>query len=89
VVENHAYFGKGNDFKVGNEVGIGSNFKSLNRTVTIGNFLMMAEDVLFLGGGPNFDRLDIPMGHQASEPKTPLAIDEDVWIGARAMQDSR
>jgi maltose O-acetyltransferase len=85
VVENKAYFGNGKDFQVGNEVGIGTNFKSLNRMVKIGNYLMMAEDVLFLGGGHKYDLLNIPMGHQLSEPKTLLIIEDDVWIGARAM----
>ena len=85
VVENKAYFGNGKDFKVGNEGGIGYNFKSINRTVTIGNYLMMAEDVLFIGGGHDFSRLDIPMGHQPALPKTPLIIEDDVWIGARAI----
>ena len=46
---------------------------------------MMAEDVLFLGGGHKFDRLDIPMAHQSDEPKTPLVIKDDVWIGARTI----
>ena len=85
VVENNAYFGNGKDFRIGNEGALGTNFKSLNRIVTIGNYLMMAEDVLLLGGGHKYDRLDIPMGHQPSEPKTPLFIEDDVWIGARAI----
>jgi maltose O-acetyltransferase len=85
VIENGAYFGNGKDFSVGKEVALGTNFKSLTRKVTIGNYLMMAEDVLFLGGGHKYDRLDIPMGHQGDEPKTPLHIDDDVWIGARVM----
>jgi len=85
VVENKAYFGNGKDFSVGTEAALGSNFKSMNRTVLIGNNLMMAEDVLFLGGGHKYDRMDIPMGHQATEPKTPLVIGDDVWIGARTM----
>ena len=85
VIENNAYFGNGKDFCVGFEAGIGTNFKSMNRIVNIGNYLMMAEDVLFLGGGHNFDRTDIPMGHQGDGEKTPLQIDDDVWIGARVM----
>jgi maltose O-acetyltransferase len=85
VVENGAYFGNGKDFRVGTEVGIGSNFKSMNRIVCIGNHLMMSENVLFIGGGHNFERLDIPMGHQGGSSKTPLRIDDDVWIGARVM----
>jgi maltose O-acetyltransferase len=84
-VENNAYFGTGFDFNVGNDVGLGTNFKSLNRIVKIGNYLMMAEDILFLGGGHKYDRLDIPMCDQGGEGKTPLTIFDDVWIGARAI----
>jgi len=85
VVENKVYFGNGKDITIGDEVGLGSNFKTMNRILKIGNNLMMGEDVLFLGGGHKFDRLDIPMGHQLSESKTPLTIEDDVWIGARAI----
>ena len=85
VVERGAYFGSGKNFTVGDEVGIGKNFKSLNRIVTIDDYLMMGEDVLFLGGGHDYDRTDIPMGHQGSTTSTPLHIAGDVWIGARAI----
>ena len=85
VVENGAYFGNGNDFSVGDEAALGSNFKSINRIVTIGNNLMMSEDIMFIGGIHHFERTDIPMGHQDAAPKTPLEIDNDVWIGARVM----
>ena len=85
VVERGAYFGSGKNFTVGDEVGIGKNFKSLNRIVTIDDYLMMGEDVLFLGGGHEYARTDIPMGHQGSKTSTPLHIAGDVWIGARAI----
>ena len=85
VVEQGAYFGSGKNFTVGNEVGIGKNFKSLNRIVIIDDYLMMGEDVLFLGGGHNYERTDIPMGHQGEKGPTPLYIAGDVWIGGRAI----
>lgn len=85
VVENGAYFGNGKDFSVGFEVGFGTNFKCLNRVVIVGDHLMMSEDVLFLGGGHNFDNMDVPMGHQGIIEKASLEIGNDVWIGARAM----
>ena len=85
VVEQGAYFGSGKSFKVGDEVGLGKNFKSLNRIVTIDDYLMMGEDVLFLGGKHKMDRLDIPMGHQGGEGMTPLHIAGDVWIGSRVI----
>ncbi len=84
-VENRVYFGKGADFYIGDESGLGSNFKSLNRIVTIGNYLMMGEDVLFLGGGHHCNQLDIPMKYQGGKEKTPLKIEDDVWIGARVI----
>lgn len=85
VIENNVYFGNGKDFSVGNEAALGANFKSTNRIVIIGNYLMMAEEVVFIGGGHHFERTDIPMGHQSSLPKSPLKIEDDVWIGARVM----
>lgn len=84
-IEQGAYFGNGKNFTVGDEVGIGKNFKSLNRIVTIDDYLMMGEDVLFLGGGHDYGRTDIPMGHQGTKSSTPLHIAGDVWIGARAI----
>ena len=84
-VEQRAYFGKGIDFTVGSEVGLGKNFKSLNRVVVIDDYLMMGEDVLFLGGSHGCEQTDVPMGHQGSGDKTPLHIAGDVWIGARVI----
>ncbi len=85
VVEQGAYFGNGKDIKVGDYVGIGKNFKSLNRILTIDGELMMGEDLLSLGGGHNYEHLYIPMGKQGNKPSTPLHICSDVWIGARAI----
>lgn len=85
VVEQGAYFGNGKKFLIGDHVGLGKDFKSLNRIVTIDDYLMMGEDVLFLGAGHNMDRTDIPMSQQGSKEPTPLHIAGDVWIGARAI----
>ena len=84
-VEQGAYFGIGTTIRVGSNVSIGKNFTTHNRILTIKDGLMMGEDVMFLGGGHRFDRLDIPIGKQGSKEKTPMFIDEDVWIGARVV----
>ena len=84
-VEQGAYFGKGSGFLVGDNVGLGKNFRSHNRDVIIDDSLMMGEDVLFLGSGHGFDRTDISMGRQEAQQRTPLHIAGDVWIGARAI----
>ena len=84
-VEQGAYFGSGKNFTIGDHVGIGKNFKSLNRIVTIDDYLLMGEDVLFLGGGHGFERTDIPIGAQGGKDPSPLHIAGDVWIGARVI----
>ena len=84
-VEQGAYFGNGRDIEVGYEVGFGRNFQCRSVRLKVGDYLMMGEDVLFQGGKHNFDDINIPMGHQGSEGKTSLQIDDDVWIGARAV----
>ena len=85
VVEQGAYFGNGKDIVVGDYIGFGKNFKMQSRTLIADGELMMGEDVLFLGGGHNFDDLNKPMGKQGTQEKTPLHIGFDVWIGTRAI----
>jgi len=84
-VENGAYFGNGKDIEVGDCVSFGSNFKTLNRILRVGDELIMGEDVLFQGGIHKYDRLDIPIGKQGGGTKSILEICDDVWIGARAI----
>ena len=84
-VEQGAYFGNGRDIEVGYEVGFGRNFQCRSIRLKVGDYLMMGEDVLFQGGKHNFDDINIPMGHQGSEGKTNLVIENDVWIGARVI----
>lgn len=84
-IEQGAYFGNGKNFHALGNITLGKNFVSHNRIVTIHGQLMMAEDVLFQGGGHKFDSLDIPMGKQGNLPDSPLEVMEDVWIGARAI----
>lgn len=84
-VEQGAYFGNGTDIEVGNNVGFGRNFQCRNVKLTVGNYLMMGEDVLIQGGKHNFEHTDIPMALQGSVGKTSLKIENDVWIGARVI----
>ena len=84
-IENAVYFGNGKDIKLGTEVGFGRNFQCRNVKLSVGDFLMMGEDVLFQGGSHNFQDISIPMGHQGGNGKTVLNIESDVWIGARVI----
>lgn len=84
-VEQGAYFGNGRNFYIGNHVGIGKDFCSHNRIVTIHDGLLMGENVLFQGGAHFFANPDVPIGAGPHEPATPLEIAGDVWIGARVI----
>lgn len=50
-LEHGAYIGNGKNFFVGKNVGIGKDFVCHSRIVTIHDGLLMAENVLFQGGG--------------------------------------
>ncbi len=80
---SHVYFGKGTELEIGDRSGLGPNCWIQNTVLKMGSDIMMAQDVMIIGGGHNFDRLDIPMGRQGSKPKSVLEIGDDVWIGAR------
>lgn len=84
-VEQGAYFGSGKDVRVGTLVGIGKDFTLHNCILTIDDNVMMGEEVMILGGGHHFERLDVPMSSQGAKEKTALHIESDVWIGARAL----
>ena len=84
-LEQGAYFGNGKNFRVLGDAGIGKDFKSHSRIVTIYGGLLMGEDVLFQGGGHSFSNPDVSIGSEGEMPDSPLEICEDVWIGARAI----
>lgn len=84
-IEQGVYFGNGKNFHALGNTTLGKDFVSHNRIVTIQGALMMAEDVLFQGGGHKFDNPDVLIGSEGDLPDTPLEIGFDVWIGARAI----
>lgn len=84
-VENRVYFGTGKDISIGLKSGLGSGLRIHCTKLTIGDFVMMAEDVLIQGGAHNYARTDVPMEQQGGTEKTCLLIADDVWIGARAI----
>lgn len=84
-IEQGAYFGNGTHFHALGNTTLGKNFVSHGRIVTIQGYLMMADDVLFQGGGHKFDNPDVLIGTEGNLPDTPLEIGEDVWIGVRVI----
>ena len=85
-VEQGTYFGNGKQIRVlGEKVGLGKNFTCHSRILTMHSHIMMAEDVLFQGGGHGYDNPDIRMDEAEGLQPTPLEVCEDVWFGARCM----
>lgn len=69
-----------NGLSIGDESGIGPNFRCFRCSVTIGNHVLMAPDVLIYGGSHQFKRKDMLISDQGMYPKTTLTIGDDVWI---------
>lgn len=84
-VEQGAYFGNGKNVRVGNNVGIGRNFSMHNRILTMGDEILMGEDVLFLGAEHSIERTDVPIARQVGIGKVPLLIVGNNWIGSRVI----
>lgn len=81
-VGRKAYWGF-NKMDIGDYSGIGPNFTMCHSSLKMGKNVMMAPNLLVIGGTHKFDRTDIPMREQGSNPKTELVIGDDVWIGNR------
>ena len=83
-IQRKVYFGN-NRIGIGTGSGLGENFHLQNCSLVIGNNVMVAPNVMVLGGGHKFDRVDIPIGKQGNLPKSYLEICDDVWIGNRVI----
>ena len=84
-IEQGAYIGNGKSFHFLAGGCIGKDFVNHCRIVTVHGGLLMGENVLFQGGGHSFGNPDLPIGAEGCLPDTPLEIEQDVWIGARAI----
>lgn len=83
-VERGARFGWGTGVEIGSNSGIGVNCP-LPANIKIGSDVMIGPDVLIVDQNHRFDRIDIPMRLQGDQDPAPVAIEDDVWIGARAI----
>ena len=83
-IENLAYFGDGKDIELGDYCGFGTNCR-VPSNIKMGNYVMMAPDVLILNVNHHFENLDIPMHYQGLKEKSQLVIGDDVWIGTRVI----
>ena len=82
-VEKGAFFLDGSEIEIGDYSAIGVDCR-IYGAVKIGNDVMMGPEVVVLPRNHRFDRLDIPMWRQGHSTE-PIVIDDDVWIGTRAI----
>lgn len=83
-IEKGARFGSGSQVSLGNRSGIGA-FAELVGAVEIGDQVMMGPEVLVMTQNHCIDRTDIPMMVQGLTESRQVVIEDDVWIGARAV----
>lgn len=55
------------------------------RNVKMGNYVMVAPEVVFLDRFHKTDMIDVPMALQGIERFEPSLIEDDVWIGQRVI----
>lgn len=70
--------------RIGDNSGIGIK-SCLNGPVTIGQDVMMGQEVIIYTTRHNDDRIDIPMRKQGMKEVLPVIIGNDVWIGGRVI----
>lgn len=55
---------------------------SNNSKIYIGNYVMIAHNVMIIGGNHAYERVDIPIMLQGDGKQGDIIIEDDVWIGA-------
>jgi maltose O-acetyltransferase len=83
-VEHGADFSSGRTIRIGDHSGIGVN-AWIRADLEIGDHVMMGPQVIIYGRYHLFDRTDVPMREQGMGESVPIVIEDDVWIGARAI----
>jgi len=83
VCESNVFFGDGRDIQIGNNVQINEN--CWIRNCRMGNDIMIGPYVMILNYGHITDDASIPMIEQGVRKYKQTVIEDDVWIGARAM----
>ena len=70
--------------ELGDHSGIGEGCIVTNKVI-IGENVMMAREVLINPNNHVIADTEIPMCQQGMEPKKPVIIEDDVWLGSRCM----
>jgi len=82
-VEHGADFSHGGGIEIGDNSGLGIN--SWIGVAKIGKDVMMGNEVMLISANHAYSDLTRPMREQGGEPHRPIIVEDDVWIGARAI----
>jgi len=83
-VEQNAYFQNGFKIEIGDNSGIGVNAHIPNEMI-IGNNVLMGPDVIIYPSSHRYEKRGQTIREQGYEDTKPVVIEDDVWIGARAI----
>lgn len=83
-INRGAYFGTGINLSIGCNSSIGRDCQLAN-DVTIGDDVMMAPEVIIFSVSHETSDTSMPMRLQGNKSPNPVNIDNDVWIGQRAI----
>lgn len=83
-IEKNVFFGNGRNIRIGDYSGIGMNAR-IQGPLQIGSHCMMGPDVLIYTRGHNTEDVEVPMMFQGDTTEKKVIIEDDVWIGARAI----
>jgi maltose O-acetyltransferase len=82
-IDSSVYVGDGSDVEIGHRCQVNKGCR-LTR-VSIGNYVMIGPDVLVIGQLHATADTSVPMIEQGKVLREVTRIDDDVWIGARAV----
>lgn len=83
-VEHGANFYTGWEIEIGDDSSLGVDC-IVPYDLKVGKDVMMGPHVIIVGENHRFERTDVPMRLQGFAEFKPVRIEDDVWIGARAM----
>ena len=83
-VEQGANFYTGWEIELGDDSSLGVHCM-VPYDLKVGKDVMMGPEVIIVGENHRFDRIDVPMRLQGYTKFPPVRIEDDVWIGARAI----
>jgi maltose O-acetyltransferase len=82
-IEHGVDFEAGNRIEIGDHSGLGVD--SQIGAVKIGKDVIMGPEVMIISVNHMYSDLTMPMRLQGDTPSNPVIIEDDVWIGARAI----